>query len=542
MRIYFLLLVFILNAFALQKDEIVFLENFMKGELSQQHQVEDRKCGMRYSLMIQRYHEQLDPALYQAYVQHVELDTARQRSTLSLSGYFRLHWNESGKHAVPLEDQDSNGIPDYIDKAAVILDSVRVVEVELMGYQAPPGPDGTPAVPYHIYFSSIPYYGITWPVDPDIPQLPGANYPSYIELHKNYVGYPTSDIDGLKVTAAHEFHHAIQFGYNVNPDDYFFYEMTSTWMEEVLYPNVNDYLYYLDEFFDTVSNTRFNSFEGYYPYANSLYLHMLESQYGRSIVRSIWDQIKQASGRNPYAMPAIRSVLKAYNTSWLESLAEYGLWLYYTGDRVLADQFFKDAPYFPMVSVKVADIFEFSESLNIDVMNSMISNRYLEIYPVQGKILSIDGIAGGVSETGFRPLTRHSYSIFHPLPQQITGEPVDTDTLTLILTNSGNDYVDFIINLSLTGTVDITSVFPFPNPVNLSNTNTARFRNVPPEADLYIYNTLGQRVARIDSDGGGTIRYWSLKNESGQKVAAGVYLFLVNGEGLSEIGKFSIIR
>jgi hypothetical protein len=313
-------------------------------------------------------------------------------------------------------------------------------------------------------------------------------------------------------------------------------------MEEVVYPNINDYLFYLDEFFNTVSNERFNFFSGFYPYANSLYLQMLESQYGRNIVRSIWDQIKQANGRNPFAMPAIRSVLTLNNSSWLESLGEYGLWLYYTGDRVLTDQFFEDALYFPMVSVKAVDIFEFSESLDIEVMNSMISNRFLEIYNVQGKILNIDGIAGGVSETGFRPLTRHSYSIFHPLPQQITGEPVDTDTLTLILTNSENDYIDFIINLTLTGTVNITSVFPFPNPVNLTSTNAVRFRNVPPEADLYIYNTVGQRVAVIDSDDGGTIRSWSLKNESGKQVAAGVYLFLINGEGLSEIGKFAIIR
>ena len=96
MRILFFLLVFILNSFALQKDEIVFLENFIKGELSQQHQIEDTKCGMRYSLMIQRYHDQLDPALYQAYVQKVKLDIIRQDSTLSPSRYFMLHWDESG--------------------------------------------------------------------------------------------------------------------------------------------------------------------------------------------------------------------------------------------------------------------------------------------------------------------------------------------------------------------------------------------------------------------------------------------------------------
>ena len=49
----------------------------------------------------------------------------------------------------------------------------------------------------------------------------------------------------MKLTLAHEFFHAIQLAYrekNAGVDDYF-YEMMATWIEEVIVPNGNDYIY-----------------------------------------------------------------------------------------------------------------------------------------------------------------------------------------------------------------------------------------------------------------------------------------------------------
>ena len=50
------------------------------------------------------------------------------------------------------------------------------------------------------------------------------------------------------MTIAHEFHHAIQFGYYQGSDSIWWQESTSTWMEEVAYPEVDDYLQYLPSF------------------------------------------------------------------------------------------------------------------------------------------------------------------------------------------------------------------------------------------------------------------------------------------------------
>ena len=48
----------------------------------------------------------------------------------------------------------------------------------------------------------------------------------------------------LKVTAAHEFFHAVQFAYDIGEDGWFM-ESTATWMEEHVYDAINDNLQYL---------------------------------------------------------------------------------------------------------------------------------------------------------------------------------------------------------------------------------------------------------------------------------------------------------
>ena len=107
---------------------------------------------------------------------------------------------------------------------------------------------------YDIYFQQVPYYGFT------SPELAGPevwnDFSSHIVVHNTFSpGFPPNDdpeglvLGALKVTIAHEFYHAIQFAYDVSEVS-FFMEMSSTWMEEMAYPQVNDNYNYLPDFFN----------------------------------------------------------------------------------------------------------------------------------------------------------------------------------------------------------------------------------------------------------------------------------------------------
>ena len=134
-------------------------------------------------------------------------------------GFFKIHWDTTGANAVPGADGSGNGIPDYIDKTAAYLDSTVAKHVAL-GFLMPPA-DGVAGGDsrYDVYFESMLYYGYAQGESPG--PAPWDDYTSYLVLHKNYLGFPpNSDPEGdqygaMKVTIGHEFHHAVQFGYDI---------------------------------------------------------------------------------------------------------------------------------------------------------------------------------------------------------------------------------------------------------------------------------------------------------------------------------------
>ena len=529
----------LMNLYGIQIDYKSALESSMRNEIEGIPSSADIKCGTRTTWAIEAYRDLLDSKLYEAYIQSRQIEPVRDRAMQSPAGYFELHWNDTGNHAVPQEDLGGNGIPDYIDSAAVIFDYVRDIEVNQMGYLPPPGEDGNELIPYPIYFTNHFKYGETIKKEVIEANLPAITYTSYIEVDNDFSEYyfPTQGLAGLKVTAAHEFHHAVQLGYFYRDEDRYFFEMTSTWMEEHIYPDIDDYLYYLDYFFGVVSNSRFDLAFDTYPYANGLYLQLLESKYDSPIVKSIWEKMREDK-----SLAAIVSTLESHGQSWMESLNEYGLWLYYTGSRAISDKFFTDAAFFPEIQIKSADKIEFETAFVDDLSITKIANRYLEFQNMRGQILDIEVVSDENNDTGFRMITPNSYSQSYNTNHKITSDPIDSEQLILLITNSEEEEIITTTEIVISGSINLTTVYPFPNPLNTRKYETMRFQNVPPEAELNIYNTSGKRVARIKNQGSSRIRSWHLKNDDGEQVAAGIYFFLVQGDGLLKRGKFSIIR
>jgi hypothetical protein len=496
------------------------------------------KSGTRYVLLTRQIWQQLSGAEQQVYLRRASLQPIRQRTMLSPSGKFTLHWDESGINAVPPEDISTNGIPDFIDSALVIFDQVWQFEVDTLGFQAPPGEDGNPVPTYDIYFSDLPYYGLTYFSGIDISALPGENYTSYIEVENDFAGFPTDSLDGLKVTAAHEFNHAIQFGYNVRPEDFYFYEMTSTWMEDALYPGINDYYQYLDSFFGSVSNTSFNYYNSYtvYPYANCLYLKMLTEQFDARIITRIWEGIK---AENSLTAIAGTVALAPYNTSWLNTLNQYSLWLYFTGSRSLTGQYFSEAANFPEVLINVDDQFFYDRTYAGILPVSGLANRYLLFYGLSNREVTFNIETRGLPQAGFLTIRGQQNSGFNPVNSVYTGAAAAADTLMLILTNAETEDTTFSV---MSNSAHTEQVRYGPNPVNLAAGQLwVEFRNLPAQAEISIFSISGKMVSHGEISEQ-TVWQWNLKNKRGEAVAAGVYLFEIRSSNLLQTGKIAILR
>ena len=97
--------------------------------------------------------------------------------------------------------------------------------------------------------------------------------------------------DSLRVTAAHEFFHAIQFGYDFREDPWLL-ESTATWIEETFADKVDDNRRYLR--FGTVRRPGVPlddfSNDRYAHYGNWAWWEYLTDRYGDGLVRAVWNR------------------------------------------------------------------------------------------------------------------------------------------------------------------------------------------------------------------------------------------------------------
>lgn len=460
----------------------------------------------------------------------------RQDSVLSPSGRFRLYFDREDRHAVPLEDVSGNGIPDYVDSAAVYLDLAWQVQIEQLGFRPPPNQDGQPVEIYPIYFTNFGYYGLTTYSEIDIPSLPGINYTSYIELHNNYESaiFYSKGLEGLKVTVAHEFNHAIQLGYNFRiEEDLYFMEMTSTWMEDFMFNDVNDYVFYLDSggptrsFFKNIYSISFNSTRNLDPYANCLYLHMLEALFGPQIIVDTWEQIIEEE-----SFPALQTVLQRNDWSFPESQNRYAGWLYFTGSRSLLGQYFPEAPLYPEIEVN-----QDNESFTLGLEKLAI--RHVQIQPQYNRLVGAR-LSSGQELGRFSHILREQ-QLLESFP--FNGEQIFTarknEPVIVVLSNA----VDARVT-DLGYQISPKAITAGPDPVLVQvGDEGIRFKNIPGESKIVIFNLNGTVLRQIDHQAPeGHEAVWDLRDKYGHRVASGVYLYHIRAAEFEDLGKFTVIR
>ncbi len=541
----FIILFVLLIPLILFADVKQELEAYIDSRVSNIEFESSDHCGFRYQFGVIQHFNELTPE-YQALAKQMLTAVPQMQETyVSPSGHFTLFFDIDGFHAVSTEDISGNGVPDYIDSAAVILDQVWQVEVDEMGFQPPPGMDGKPVDTYPVYFKNLgsSFYGQTIVNITDIPSLAGLNYTSYIELKNNYNDPTlyTQGLDGLRVTAAHEFNHAIQLGYRVWTDEYggfkdlYFLEMTSTWMEDIVYDYINDYYLYLPALYNSLDTEAFTSDSGLFPYGNALYLHMIEQKYGVQIVEQIWDRILKED-----SFKAIKTILSGYNTDWARSQNEYGVWLYFTGGRAIPGMFFDEASEYPVISFSDSEIYtvtsgaEFNETVKALAMKHLLLKDVGEI-----RYVSMTG-----SESN-EPLYTHVESsgvAYNPVSfnrSQSVNLSVSGD-LAVVVSNPVEVDADFEYTLF----ADTTLVQTGPNPVLVrTGDDGLNFYNVPTNSSINIYNLNGRHLKTLNSGNEQTNRLaWDLRDHNSTRLASGIYIYVIEAYGFEKIGKFAVIR
>jgi hypothetical protein len=119
-------------------------------------------------------------------------------------------------------------------------------------------------------------------------------------------------LDSLKVTAAHEFFHAVQYAYDATEDRWFM-ESTATWMEERFADAINDNRQYLPYGQLGSPQTALDTYMvgGLMPYGNWAWWEYLSQRMGNGIVQQVWNKAGAFKGApDKYSTQALVLVLK----------------------------------------------------------------------------------------------------------------------------------------------------------------------------------------------------------------------------------------
>ncbi len=205
------------------------------------------------------------------------------------------------------------GIPDLVDRWADYLEEVWAFETGQLGYIKPAG---TETYLYDVYIANT-RDNITGNADDLTPSL-GYNYlgltvtycdKDYFQICKDdnsqesysyiVVNNSFSDEQTMKITAAHEFFHAIQFSYPsidewwFSPDDHWWIEATATWMEEVVYDESNHYYPRVWSWLKSPELSLKNSGTSYsgHEYGDVIFILYLTDVFvkNRDFVRNVWE-------------------------------------------------------------------------------------------------------------------------------------------------------------------------------------------------------------------------------------------------------------
>ncbi|PWN05600.1 T9SS type A sorting domain-containing protein [Rhodohalobacter mucosus] len=474
--------------------------------------------------------------------------TNHQQSYLSDSGNFIFYYETDGVHAVPSDDLNTNGIPDYVEQAAFAADSSYRYQVEQAGFV-----DFLKTDPYEIYFENFNFYGVT----------NSSGSTSFIRIHNNFDGFPPNAhpegdrIGSLYVTIAHEIKHAIQYETNRWDGDagsFDWIEMDATMMEEVVFDNVNDYYNYIKFDFDSdqpssqsiFGNTRTATPGAYWHVSWMLYFY---EALGIDFWVSLWEQF--IPDRTKPFLDAVADELDSRGLSLgLEHIKNHTWHMTAGPDNSAVNFGFEERFDYPNSTF-------YSEELNFlpDIVEGFTLNPYAAQYIRAIPASFADGQPSFRLEST-RPgvgLGVMGYFRDGSVLRELALNPVSTeqsvqtawnwnelDRIAIAVVNTNPDEVaNYTLEMTSTAPEEDLIAQNYPNPFN----NSTRITFALTESrtvKLDIYDSLGRRVQTLLDEqlnaGYHTVPF----NASG--LASGVYFYRITSDNFASSKKMILVK
>jgi hypothetical protein len=462
--------------------------------------------------------------------------------------HFRIHYTTGGTNAILSTS--------YRDAIATAAENVWDHEVTSMGFRAPP-PDGSDPDGgggndlYDIYVMDLGagLYGYCQGTY----YYSGGDYPpnaanSYVVIDNNYpysqFGYP-NPVDPMKVTVAHEFNHACQAAHDINESTWY-KEASSTCVEDMVYDGINDYCNYLPYILNYMYvSLDANPSPGMHWYGACIWNHFLCERFGNQILVDNWYQM-ESSGQT---IDMINVVLNTYGSSFEEAYKEFAVWCWFTGSRDDGNHFHEGGTWC------TASIMRGHNSYPIAIGGptpgwepDSYGCNYIQLNnpggDYDGLLVSYDGPSllstGNAAFLNYRS-SSGSFGEYGEIPLnpwgigELTVDGWDSKQylgLVVINTDRAANDMSYTYNAEQvqTGVDEEQTAFGLrpasPNP--FAETTSISY-SVPAGGglvDIVVYDVNGREVRKLVHerlDGGTRMAVWDGMDNSGERVASGVY-------------------
>ena len=252
-------------------------------------------------------------------------------------------WVRTTRDAPSQRDRNRNGLPDYVETTRQVFKTVWNAEVGRLGYRTPRSDStsryGGPNGKLDVFIADVGAQGLYGYCTTDDPARNRQRAVSAYcvvddDFARRQFGGAATGVAALKVTAAHEFFHAVQYAYDWL-EDLWLMEGTAAWIEDEVYDSVNDNRQYLKTSPIAPENYAFpldyynpdpNEPDSGYKYGVWIWWRYLSERYGPKVVRDVWRRADANRGApDEYSLQANVSALSIRGQDFASVFADFGV-------------------------------------------------------------------------------------------------------------------------------------------------------------------------------------------------------------------------
>jgi hypothetical protein len=259
------------------------------------------------------------------------------------TAHFLIHYTLNGEDAIAAADDNGDDLPDYVEDVAEALEFSWQRQIKELGWRSPlpdEGEGGDTKLDVYLEdqtdsFGSDNLFGYTDTFGGLVGDNPATARPElgaaygYLSLDNGYDPdqfgyYELTSLEAMRVTAAHEFNHALQAAYDDNDPYSWLYEATAVWMEEEVYPEIGDARSYLADYMDApdlcpLSVGRDDQDVRWYG-GWILLRYLAEQSGGPETIRQLWENMAGLDG-----LAALKATLAQQKTTLPELLVNFSI-------------------------------------------------------------------------------------------------------------------------------------------------------------------------------------------------------------------------